>query len=173
MLTVIQPEPWVTAFSHLIPPGTVLDLACGKGRHGRYLLDLGYQVTFLDRDISGVSNLTHHTKAQIMKYDLENGNPWPFPDNQFSGIIVVNYLYRPLLPYLTNALKPNGIIVYKTFAVGNEKFGRPKNPKFLLQDNELLDMLGQDFEVIDFRQGKEMNPDRITQAICVRRPNCP
>lgn len=173
MLVMTRPEPWVTTFSPKIPLGPVLDLACGKGRHGRYLLSLGYPVTFLDRDISGVTDLENHPNVQLMQYDLENDNPWPFPDNQFSGIIVINYLHRHLLPYLPAALKSNGIIIYKTFAMGNEQFGRPRSPEFLLQENELLDTLGQHLEVIDFRQGKETNPDRITQSICARRVKNP
>ena len=173
MLAMTRPEPWVIRFSPRIPLGPVLDLACGNGRHGRYLLSRGYQVTFLDRDISGVTDLENHPKAQLMQYDLENDNPWSFHNNQFSGIVVINYLHRPLLPYLPTSLKSNGIIIYKTFAFGNEQFGRPSNPKFLLHKNELFDTLGQHLDVVDFIEGKEANPDRITQAICARRLNHP
>ncbi len=169
MLVTAQPESWVLKFSSQIPPGPILDLACGKGRHGRYFLARGHSVTFLDRDISGVVDLLSHPKTQLMEYDLENNSPWPFLKNQFSGIIIINYLYRPLLPNLLTALKPGGLLIYKTFAAGNEQFGRPRSPEFLLQENELLDTFSQHFEIIDFTQGKESNPNRVTQAICARR----
>lgn len=169
MLTAVQPEPWVITFSSRVPLGNVLDLACGKGRHGRYFLARGHSVTFLDRDISGVKDLLSHPKTQLMEYDLENNNPWPFNKNQFSGIVVTNYLYRPLLPHLLAALKPGGILIYKTFATGNEQFGKPKNPEFLLKKNELLETFSQHLDVIKFTQGKEFNPNRVTQAICARR----
>jgi SAM-dependent methyltransferase len=169
MLTTVQPEPWVIKFSSRVPSGPVLDLACGKGRHGRYFFARGHSVTFLDRDISGVEDLLSHPKTQLMEYDLENNNPWPFHKSQFSGIVVTNYLYRPLLPHLLTALKPGGIIIYKTFATGNEQFGKPRNSDFLLQKNELLEAFGQHLEVIGFVQGKELNPSRVTQAICARR----
>ena len=180
-----KPDPWVEKYAILVPQGPVLDLACGKGRHGRYFLGLGYPVTFLDKDISGVadlfsqgysshSNSPHNntntnTNTQLVKHDLENNSPWPFHSNQFSGIVVTNYLYRPLLPQLTTTLKPGGIIIYKTFAAGNEQFGKPKNPDFLLRENELRTALNKQFREIAFFQGREMNPDRITQAICVQR----
>jgi len=170
------PDPWVQKYSTLVPPGPVLDLACGKGRHGRYFLELGYPVTFIDKDISGVADLTTHNNsphnnanALLIKYDLEKNNPWPFSPNQFSGIVITNYLYRPLFPTLITTIKPDGIIIYKTFTTGNEQFGRPTNPDFLLKENELRAAFNKQFQEIAFFQGREMNPDRITQAICVQR----
>ena len=176
-----KPDPWVQKYAALVPQGPVLDLACGKGRNGRYFLELGYPITFVDKDISGGEDLflqsySSHSKSpdnniniQLIKHDLENNSPWPFHPNQFSGIVVTNYLYRPLLPQLITTLKPNGIIIYKTFAVGNEQFGKPKNPEFLLRENELRKAFNKQFREIAFFQGREMNPDRITQAICVQR----
>ncbi len=181
-----KPDPWVQKYAALVPQGPVLDLACGKGRNGRYFLELGYSVTFIDKDISAAEDLLLQDKSpynnspdnnsarnnantQLIKHDLENNSPWPFHSDQFSGIVVTNYLYRPLLPQLITTLKPCGIIIYKTFAVGNEQFGKPKNPEFLLQENELRKTFNKQFREIAFFQGREMNPDRITQAICVQR----
>lgn len=176
-----KPDPWVQKYAALVPQGPVLDLACGKGRHGRYFLDLGYSVTFIDKDIYGVEDLSsqgfcpqdksphNNANTQLIKHNLENNSPWPFHPNQFSGIVVTNYLYRPLLPQLITTLKPGGIIIYKTFAMGNEQFGKPKNPDFLLRENELRTAFNKKFREIAFFQGREMNPDRITQAICVQR----
>lgn len=176
-----KPDPWVQRHAELVPSGPVLDLACGKGRHGRFFLELGYPVTFIDKDISGVTDLFSQDNSphnhspyniantQLIKHDLENNSPWPFHTNQFSGVVVTNYLHRPLLSQLITTLKPGGIIIYKTFSAGNEQFGKPKNPDFLLKENELRSAFNKQFQEIAFFQGREMNPDRITQAICVQR----
>jgi len=166
-----KPDPWVQRYAELVPRGPVLDLACGKGRHGRYFLEQGYPVTFVDKDISGISGLFsyNNANAQLIKHDLESNSPWPFQPDQFSGIVVTNYLYRPLFPNLATAIKPGGIIIYKTFATGNEQFGKPKNPDFLLKEHELRTAFNKQFQEIAFFQGREINPDRITQAICVQR----
>lgn len=184
----LAPDPWVQKYASLIPAGPVLDLACGNGRHGRYFLDLGYPVTFVDKETSGIGDLSIHKNAELMTYDLESsylGNPdrenydlkepapeeityWPFKENQFSGIVVTNYLYRPLFSRLKATVKPGGIIIYKTFSVGNEKFGRPRNPNFLLQEDELRTVFSKQFRELAFFQGLERNPERMTQAICVQ-----
>jgi SAM-dependent methyltransferase len=170
------PDAWVIKFAPLVPKGQILDLACGRGRHGRYFLNQNYPVTFLDKIISGVADLESHPRATLIQYDLENHTPnsgdqnqavpWPFEMALFSGIVVSNYLHRPLLPYLLQSLKPGAVLLYKTFSQGNEQFGRPSNPAFLLRKNELLDQFEQAMDIVDFRQGKESNPDRMTQAIC-------
>ena len=196
---MIKPDPWVQEYAILVPSGPVLDLACGQGRHGKHFLDLGYPVTFVDKDITPVKNLSAHSNAELMEYDLESyiresnslescnlenndqktqnqerhdqeqNTPWPFHANQFSGIVVTNYLHRPLFPHLTTTIKLGGIIIYKTFSSGNEQFGRPKNPDFLLQSNELRTVFNHGFKELAFFQGLENNPKRITQAICVQR----
>ena len=160
------PDAWVIRFAPLIPKGQILDLACGRGRHGRYLLDQNHPVTFLDQDISGVADLATYPKAKLVQYDLENKSPWPFEAGLFTGIIVTNYLYRPLFPHLLTALKPGGVLLYKTFSQGNEQFGKPSNPAYLLQESELLTVFSEGLTIVDFRQGKESNPNRVTQAIC-------
>jgi SAM-dependent methyltransferase len=185
----LAPDPWVQKYASLIPAGPVLDLACGNGRHGRYFLDLGYPVTFVDKETSGVGDLSIHKNAELMTYDLENSYleshdletknlknsapetnaSWPYKENQFSGIVVTNYLHRPLFSHLKATVKPGGIIIYKTFSVGNEKFGRPRNPNFLLQEDELRTVFSKQFRELAFFQGLETNPERMTQAICVQR----
>lgn len=190
----LTPDSWVQKYASFIPVGPVLDLACGNGRHGRYFLDLGYPVTFIDKDTSGIDDLSTHNNAELMSYDLENSYleshnlensylksnnlkisapernaPWPFKENQFSGIIVTNYLHRPLFFHLKTTVKPGGIIIYKTFSVGNEKFGRPRNPNFLLQEDELRTIFSKQFRELAFFQGLETHPERIVQAICVQR----
>lgn len=170
----MKPDPWVQEYATLIPSGPILDLACGSGRHGRYFLDLGYPVTFLDKDISDISDLSTHENADLIAYDLEKHDleknaPWPFQVNQFSSIVVTNYLHRPLFPHLKTTVKPGGLIIYKTFSAGNEQFGRPRNPNFLLQENELRTEFNKQFRELAFFQGLEKWPERIVQAICVER----
>lgn len=166
------PEAWVLKFAPLIPKGQILDLACGRGRHGRYFLDQQYPVTFLDQNVSGVVDLASYPTAKLVQYDLENKSPWPFQAALFSGIIVTNYLHRPLFPHLLAALKPGGVLLYKTFSQGNEQFGKPRNPDYLLQENELLTVFSERLTIVDFIQGKESNPNRVTQAICgIKTPN--
>jgi len=180
----LAPDPWVKKYAALIPVGPVLDLACGNGRHGRYFLDRGYPVTFVDKDTSAINDLSTHKNAELITYDLENSYLetnglknsdlkrdilWPFKENQFSAIVVTNYLHRPLFPHLKTTVKRGGIIIYKTFSTGNEQFGRPRNPDFLLKENELRTEFSKQFREIAFYQGLETNPERMTQAICVKR----
>ena len=165
-IKIKSPSPWVTRFADRIPPGPVLDLACGGGRHGRYLLDRGYPVTLVDRDISKLADLKDNAMAKVFAYDLESGSPWPFADEEFSGVVVVNYLYRPLFPHLLASLRPSGVLIYQTFAQGNEKYGRPRNPDFLLRPDELLQEFGAACEIIGFEQGFMPDPDRVVQSLC-------
>lgn len=134
-----EPSQWVARFAPLIRSGEVLDLACGSGRHSRLLASLGYQVMAVDRD-AGMLDTLASPKIETLCCDLENGqnDGWPFAKNRFAGIVVTNYLHRPLFPALLDSLAPGGMLIYETFAVGNEKFGKPGNPDFLLQDGELL-----------------------------------
>lgn len=164
-----QPDPWVTQHATHVPQGNVLDLACGKGRHGRYFLDRHYAVTFTDKDTSDLEDLKKTSTATLMQHDLENNQPWPFHAEQFSGIVIVNYLYRPIFPLLLSTLQPGGVLIYKTFAVGNEEFGRPRNPDFLLHREELLNLVSPSCDVIDYTQRHECNPTRVTQAIAAKK----
>lgn len=134
------PSAWVARWARSIAAGDVLDLACGRGRHARLCVALGHAVLALDRDpdalraAAGPGIVTHCV-------DLEaEGASWPFAPGRFAGVIVTNYLHRPLFGALAAALRPGGMLVYETFARGNEAFGKPSNPAFLLAPGELLDM---------------------------------
>lgn len=162
------PSPWVVRYAPLIPRGRVLDLACGDGRHGRLFLEGGYEVTFVDQDVSSLSDLKDNSAATVLEHDLEDGSAWPFGEAEFSGIIVVNYLHRPLFGAITSSLAEGGVLIYQTFMAGNEKYGKPRNPDFLLEYDELLDVFGASMEVIGFEQGFLPDPDRMVQAICVQ-----
>ncbi|CAA6605236.1 putative SAM-dependent methyltransferases [Rhodospirillaceae bacterium LM-1] len=147
------PSAWVVRFAPLIPPqGEVLDLAAGAGRHSRLFLRQGHKVTAIDRD---VSLLTPAPGFEILQADLEDGSPWPLPGRKFAGIVVTNYLHRPLFVHLIDALADNGLLIYETFAHGNETYAltSPRNPEHLLQPNELLDIVHGELSVIAFEQG--------------------
>ncbi|MEX2649261.1 MAG: class I SAM-dependent methyltransferase [Alphaproteobacteria bacterium] len=135
-----EPSPWVVRFAGLVPAGgTVLDVAAGAGRHARFFLGRGHPVVAVDRD---VSRLVPSAGLEIVQADLES-DPWPLGERRFQGVVVTNYLHRPLFPPLIAALVPGGALIYETFAVGNERFGKPSNPDFLLKRGELLEFARQ------------------------------
>jgi SAM-dependent methyltransferase len=147
------PSPWVRRFAPLIRPGgRVLDLAAGSGRHTILLRHLGHAVVAVDRDISALASLPADSAISIIALDLEDGAPWALGGG-YDGIVVTNYLHRSLFASLRDALAPGGILIYETFALGNERFGTPSNPAFLLRPAELLDTFGQSLAVIAFEQG--------------------
>lgn len=159
------PSPWITRFAPLVRPGqTVLDVACGSGRQGRVFLDQGAQVTFVDQDVSALADLHNHSNAVLVQKDLEKDGDWPFDVACFDAVVVTNYLYRPTLKAMCDSIKEGGYLIYETFAVGNEKFGRPRNPDFLLKVDELLTLVSSDFQVVAFEQGIET--DRVIQRMC-------
>ncbi len=134
------PSAWVERHAHLIPPGaSVLDLACGHGRHTRYLLDRGFRVTAVDRDLAGIADLAGHTGLEMLEVDLEEDRPFALAGRHFGGVVVTNYLHRRILPALVSAVGPAGLLIYETFARGQEQFGPPTRPDFLLEPGELLD----------------------------------
>jgi SAM-dependent methyltransferase len=138
-MQVTPPSSWIARHASLIPlSGQVLDLAAGKGRHARYFNGLGYEVVAVDRDVSGLADLAGDAQIEVIEADLEGGRPWPLGDRRFAGIVVANYLHRPLFPAIARALRPGGVLIYETFGIGNERFGRPSNPDFLLRPGELL-----------------------------------
>jgi SAM-dependent methyltransferase len=164
------PSPWIERFAPMIRPGgSVLDLAAGGGRHTRYLAELGYRVVAVDVDVSRLIDLGKHPGVEILERDLE-AEPWPFDDRGFDGVVVANYLHRPLLPRLTEVLSPGGILIYETFAEGNAEYGRPSNPAFLLRDGELLEAFSGSLEVIAYEHGffEEPRP-AVRQRICARK----
>lgn len=162
-------SPWVTRFAPLVAAGgRVLDLACGAGRHLRLFHGRNHPVVGLDRDLGGLADLAGTPGVERVEADLEDGRPWPFPEERrFAGIVVANYLHRPLLPRLLDALAPEGVLIYETFAVGNARFGRPSSPAFLLRDGELLDLARGRLQVVAFEQGVVDTPrPAVVQRLC-------
>jgi SAM-dependent methyltransferase len=160
----------VRRFAPLIPAGgEVLDLACGQGRHTRLLAEMGYRVEAVDRDAAALAALQTLPGVTTRQADLEAG-PWPYSGRGFDGIVVTNYLWRPLLPLLLEALLEEGVLIYETFMSGNERFGKPGNPEFLLRPGELLDLAMQKrLTVIAFEQGEVASPrPAVIQRICAR-----
>jgi SAM-dependent methyltransferase len=166
----LAPSAWVCRFARLIAVrGEVLDLACGHGRHARYLAGLGYRVEALDRDSAALATLEGLAGISTRCADLE-GSPWPYDAGRFDGIVVTNYLHRPLVAALLDALRPGGVLIYETFAAGNEKFGRPSNPEFLLRPHELLQWVQGRLSVLAFEQGLIEGPKpAVLQRICAVR----
>ena len=164
-----SPSPWVRRWAALIRPGgRVLDVACGHGRHSRYLSSLGFAVVGVDRDEAAVGAFKGVGGVEIHVADIETG-PWPFAPGEFDGVVVTNYLHRPLFPVLVSALRPGGVLIYETFALGNERYGRPGNPEFLLRPDELLHSL-EPLAVVAFEQGLVSAPKEavIQRVVAVR-----
>jgi SAM-dependent methyltransferase len=160
-----EPSSWVVRWAAQIAPGgRVLDVACGGGRHARHLAGRGYSVTAVDREPPAIPGV------RCLRADLEDGGPWPLGGESFDAVVVVNYLHRPLFPALAGALAPGGMLIYATFMAGNERFGRPSNPAFLLRAGELWEAFGG-LEVIAFEQGLARSPKpAMRQRLCARRP---
>lgn len=162
-----EPSPWITRWSHLIVPGgAVLDVACGSGRHLRWLAAKGFRMTGVDRDATALATL--QGLGRLVEADIENG-PWPFSGEMFDAIVVTNYLWRPLLPALRACLAPGGVLIYETFAIGNEAHGKPSNPNFLLRPGELL-ALTQGLHVVAYEDGLLTDPMRRVQRIAALAP---
>ena len=146
---------------------TVLDVAAGGGRHSRFFADRGHKVTALDRDTSA---LAPHPDIEIVQADLEDGSPWPLPGRSFGAVVVTNYLHRPLFAALLDALAPGGVLLYETFMEGNERFGRPSNPAFLLKDGELLEWVRGRLSVTAYEARMISEPKMaMVQRIAARR----
>lgn len=168
---------WVERFAPLIPSGgRVLDLACGSGRHSRLLARQGHSVVALDRDAGALATVTQDLEGEAagliecLQADVESG-PWPFGAGEFDGVVVTNYLHRPLMGALATVLRPSGVLIYETFARGNERYGRPSNPAFLLARDELLREFGASLEVVAFEQGLVGGAiPAVVQRLCAVRP---
>jgi len=153
-LRITALSPWVCRFAPLIRRGgRVLDVACGGGRHARFLLGRGHAVTMLDRDVAPVMDLAGDPGAEVIEADLETGDPLPLEGRRFAAIVVVNYLYRSLVPVLLDHLDEGGVLIYETFARGNERFNRPRNPDHLLKSGELLEMVRGRLRVVAYEHG--------------------
>jgi SAM-dependent methyltransferase len=161
------PSPWVQRWSHLVPAGgAVLDVACGFGRHTRWFAAQGHPVTGVDRSQEAIDSLTSVGEAVLA--DIENAS-WPFPGRSFAGVVVTNYLWRPLVPVIVQSVAPGGALIYETFAAGNETVGKPSRPDFLLQPGELLGAC-RDLRVIAYEDGFLDDPPRFVQRIAAVRP---
>jgi SAM-dependent methyltransferase len=155
--------------AQIIAGGRVLDLACGQGRHARYLASLGYQVEALDRDAAALATLAGISGINTCVADVEDG-PWPYHMQRFDGIVVTNYLHRPLLPLLINGLNEGGVLIYETFMIGNERYGKPSNPLFLLRPGELLEVVRRRLHVVAFEEGEVESPrPAVIQRLCATR----
>ena len=154
------PSPWIARFAPLAPPlARVLDLACGQGRHARFFAARGHHVVAVDREAAALAALTGDAHIETRALDLETGS-WPLAGERFGAIVVTNYLHRPLFPYLLAALADDGVLLYETFAHGNEACGRPSNPDFLLAPGELLAVAARGLAVVAFEQGFVPAPSR-------------
>jgi SAM-dependent methyltransferase len=168
-----KPLDWVARFASLVKSGgTVLDLACGKGRHAHYLAGLEYQVTAVDRDISNIGKAETARNIELIEADLEDGSPWPLGSRRFDAIVVTNYLYRPLFPTIIDTLEEDGILIYETFSLGNEDYGRPSNLNFLLKPGDLLSVCSDRLRLIAYEEGVLETPSpAVKQRICaIKRP---
>lgn len=164
----VPPAPWIVQWAGLVPPqADVLDLAAGRGRHAIFFAERGHKVTAVDRDVSG---LPDHPNIEPLEADLEDGSPWPLSDRRFGAVVVTNYLHRPLMPQLLEAVAPGGVLLYQTFMIGNERFGKPSRPEFLLTDGELLELVRGKFSVIAYEARLISEPAMaMVQRIAARR----
>ena len=168
---MIPPSPWVVRHAQSIPArGKVLDLACGSGRHARFLAGLGYPVLAVDRDAEALAGLSTIEGITTRQLDLE-GEEWPLAGQVFDGIVVTNYLWRPRLPDVLALLAPGGALIYETFMVGNAAYGKPTNPAFLLQAGELRQLAAAaGLREVEYAEGYVASPKpAMRQAVCAIR----
>jgi SAM-dependent methyltransferase len=169
----IAPSPWVVRFCGLVPAGgTVLDVAAGSGRHSRFFLALGHPVVAVDRDVTALDTISDECLT-VVAGDLE-AEPWPFGDRKFGGVVVTNYLHRPLLSLFVAGVAEGGALIYETFAQGNEAYGRPRNPDFLLRPGELLEAVRNRLSVVAYEHGLIEAPrPAVVQRIAAVRKSSP
>jgi SAM-dependent methyltransferase len=161
-----SPSPWIQRWSHLVPAGaSVLDVACGFGRHMRWFAARGHPVAGVDRSQEAIDAV--RPLGEAVCADIENG-PWPFAGRTFGGVIVTNYLWRPLLPAIVQCVQAGGVLLYETFAAGNASVGKPSRPDFLLQPGELLAACAG-LRVVAYEDGFLDAPERYVQRIAAVR----
>ena len=162
------PSPWIQRWTHLLPPGgRVLDVACGSGRHMRWLAEHGHAVTGVDRSEEALTAASAFGQAVLA--DIESG-PWPFAGETFDAVVVTNYLWRARLPDIVATVAPGGVLLYETFAVGNGSVGKPSRPDFLLEHGELL-RAAAGLRVVAYEDGFLAAPERFVQRIAAVRPS--
>jgi len=156
----LEPSAWIARFAHLVPgDARVLDLACGHGRHARFFAARGAAVLAVDRDADALASLAGIPGVERRAVDLEAGG-WPLGGERFDAIVVTNYLHRPLIAPMLAALAADGTLLYETFAAGNEAYGRPSNPAYLLERNELAEILLKRLTIVAFEQGRSSGQGR-------------
>jgi len=177
--SLLEPSRWVIRFSHLVRArGTVLDVAAGHGRHCQWFLDGEYSAVAIDRDLSWLRWL-QHPQLQKHEADLEGVDGWPLGEQTYDAVVVTNYLWRSILDDIVRAVRHDGVLIYETFAEGNERYGRPRRPEFLLQPGELLARVAPRLEVVAYEHGYSEHPSaRVVQRICAigrgrRLSQCP
>jgi SAM-dependent methyltransferase len=164
--TSLTPSRWVTRFSHLVRPGgRVLDVAAGHGRHCQWFLDSEHPVVALDRDLAPLAWLNHPSLERI-EADLEGSQGWPLAEQTYDAVVVTNYLWRSIFDDIVGAVRQDGVLIYETFAAGNERYGHPHRPEFLLQPGELLARVAPRLEIVAYEHGYSDYPsDRVIQRI--------
>ncbi|KAI5914308.1 bifunctional 2-polyprenyl-6-hydroxyphenol methylase/3-demethylubiquinol 3-O-methyltransferase UbiG [Thauera sp. 2A1] len=165
--SLASPSPWVTRFAPLIAAGgEVLDYACGGGRHARWLAQRGFRVEAVDRDGVALELLQGVPHVHTRHADLEHG-VWPYGGRRFDAVVVTNYLFRPRLAPLLELVSLGGVLIYETFMLGNERFGKPSNPDFLLAPGEMLQRLAEGWSIVAFEQGEVREPrPAVVQRVC-------
>lgn len=165
------PSAWVLRHGAKIRAGgRVLDLACGSGRHSIFLAAQGFQVLGVDKNPDALASVKDRRGIRTRQVDLE-GEIWPLAGECFDGVVVTNYLYRPFLPQLLACLAPGACLIYETFMEGNEAYGKPSNPDFLLRSQELLELARQfGLQVLAYEEGYVEQPhSSVVQRLCARR----
>jgi len=153
---------------------SVLDLACGFGRNGLFLVTHQIPVTFADKNSAALLQIeaalqTQAGSGQTWQVDFEVAAEKPLAARQFDAILVFNYLHRPLLGAIKQAVRPGGLIFYETFTVDQGAYGKPSNPDFLLRKGELRDSF-QDWQVLHDFEGDKTDPQRAVANLIARRP---
>lgn len=129
-----EPIKLVRDYAKLATGKQALDIACGMGRHSKYLASLGFEVDALDISTVALEQLKKipHVHAKEVDFDT-----YTLPKEKYDLIVCTYYLERKLFPQMIDALKPNGLILMETFLHHQDNERPSSNPAFLLNDGEL------------------------------------